>query len=206
MAQGRMVGTAFFQRDPLWCARALIGTELRWGRCTGLIVETEAYLTENDEACHTFMRPSTRLFVARNAPGTAYIYLNYGMHWMLNVLVKGAPRTGLILIRAIEPRAGLALMKRRRGLDHIRQLCSGPGKLTQALSINQRHHEIDLCSHPQRCFFEAETEHQVVADPRIGISRAVDVPWRFTLRDSPFVSRKVKLENRPLAAVAGPPR
>ena len=76
-----------------------------------MIVETEAYLTENDEACHTFSRPSAREFVKRNKPGAAYIYFNYGMHWMLNVLIKGGPRDGLILIRALEPRSGIALMK-----------------------------------------------------------------------------------------------
>ena len=99
----------------------MIGTELVWGKCSGLVVETEAYLTENDEACHTFKRPSTRSFVERNKAGAAYIYFNYGVHWMLNVLVKGAPRTGLILIRALEPRRGLALMRARRGLDDVRR-------------------------------------------------------------------------------------
>ncbi|MEY2585129.1 MAG: DNA-3-methyladenine glycosylase, partial [Verrucomicrobiota bacterium] len=101
---------SFFERDPLVCARELVGTELMWGRCSGIIVETEAYLTVNDEACHTFTRPSTRAFVERNRPGAIYIYFNYGLHWMLNLLVKGAERTGLILIRALEPRRGLALM------------------------------------------------------------------------------------------------
>ncbi len=101
-----MVDGAFFQRDPLACARELIGTELVWGRCAGIIVETEAYLVENDEACHTFSRPSARSFVERNKGGACYIYFNYGVHWMLNVLVKGGPRDGLILIRALEPTAG----------------------------------------------------------------------------------------------------
>ena len=90
------------------CAKNLIGTRLVWGKCAGIVVETEAYLVEGDEACHTFKRPSARAFVERNKPGAAYIYFNYGVHWMLNVLVKGGPRDGLILIRAIEPRRGLA--------------------------------------------------------------------------------------------------
>jgi DNA-3-methyladenine glycosylase len=192
-AKRRMVDSLFFQRDPLLCARDLVGTQLVWGRCAGTVVETEAYLTENDEACHTFNRPSTRHFVERNAPGTAYIYLNYGVHWMLNVLVKGAPRTGLILIRAIEPLRGLETMKRRRGIEDPRQLCSGPGKLTQALDITMRHHEIDLCRDPRRCFCERQgPEPEVMADARIGISRAADLPWRFTLRGSAFLSRPVK--------------
>ncbi len=112
---------------------------------------------------------------------------------MLNVLVKGGPRDGLILIRAIEPRRGLAIMRKRRGVEDVRQLCSGPGKLTQALAITRRHHEIDLCSDPAHGFRpRPDAQVLVVADPRIGISRARDFPWRFTLRDSPFVSRPVQ--------------
>ncbi len=188
-----MLPEGFFQTDPLDCARNLVGTELVWGKCAGLVVETEAYLVEGDEACHTFMRPSTRAFVERNKAGAAYIYFNYGVHWMLNVLVKGGPRDGLILIRAIEPRRGLALMRRRRGVEEVKRLCSGPGKLTQALAIGKQHHEIDLCVDPAHCF-RPRTHYDVavVADHRIGISRAKDFPWRFTLRDSPFVSRPVR--------------
>ncbi|MFL6595472.1 MAG: DNA-3-methyladenine glycosylase, partial [Chthoniobacterales bacterium] len=130
----------------------------------------------------------------RNKPGAAYIYLNYGVHWMLNVLVKGGPRDGLILIRAIEPRSGIELMRKRRGVDDVRQLCSGPGKLTQALDITVRHHEIDLCADPRHCFALRETNDiDVVADERIGITRSAHLPWRFTLRGSKFVSRSVKL-------------
>ena len=188
-----MLDRAFFQVDPLACAERLVGSELVWGRCAGVIVETEAYLVENDEACHTFSRPSTRAFVERNQAGTCYIYFNYGVHWMLNVLVKGGPRDGLVLIRALEPTGGLNLMRARRGLENVRQLCSGPGKLTQALAITKEHHEIDLCSDPAHHFRRRSSEHvEVVADPRIGISRAKDFPWRFTLRGSPFVSVAVK--------------
>lgn len=185
--------TPFFQRDPLVCARELIGTLLVWGECAGMVVETEAYLTENDEACHTFNRPSARAFVERNTPGAAYIYLNYGVHWMLNVLVKGAPRTGLILIRALEPRKGIPLMQARRGVEDLRRLCSGPGKLTRALDITFRDHELDFCRDTQYCFLNGETHDvAVIADARIGITRSADFPWRFTLRGSPFVSRAVK--------------
>ena len=190
----RILAASFFQRDPLDCARELIGTLLVWGECAGVVVETEAYLTENDEASHTFTRASARSFVERNKPGAAYIYFNYGVHWMLNVLVKGAPRTGLILIRALEPRRGLALMRARRGLDDVRRLCSGPGKLTQALDITMRHHEIDLCRDPRHCFrARREANVKVVADARIGITRSAELPWRFTLRGSAFVSRPVRI-------------
>ena len=186
-----ILSSSFFERDPLVCARELVGAELIWGKCSGIVVETEAYLTLNDEACHTFTRPSTRAFVERNAAGTVYIYMNYGVHWMLNVLVKGA-RSGLILIRALEPRRGLGIMKARRRVDDIHRLCSGPGKLAQALDITKRHHEMNLCSDTQYCFLPAGRNVLVVAGPRIGISRARDFPWRFTLADSPFVSVAVR--------------
>lgn len=194
MATAAPLPCSFFERDPLDCARDLIGTELIWGRCSGIVVEDEAYLTLNDEACHTFTRPSTRAFVERNEPGAIYIYFNYGVHWMLNLLVKGGPRSGLILIRALEPRRGIGLMQKRRGLEDVRQLCSGPGKLTQALEITGRHHEKSICNGTRHCLLpRADKDVRVVADPRIGISRSKDFPWRFTLAGSAYVSRPVRL-------------
>ena len=184
----KIIGRAFFRRDPLTCARELIAAELVWGKCAGIIVETEAYFAENDEACHTFSRPSTRAFVERNQAGAAYIYFSYGAHWMLNVLVKGEAN-GFVLIRAIEPIRGLELMKKRRGMDDKKRLCSGPGKLAQALEITDRHHEMDLCDGPRHCFVRsANPIVDVVADARIGITRSAHHPWRFTLRGSQFVS------------------
>jgi len=194
VAKTAFLPCCFFERDPLVCARELIGTELIWEKCSGLIVETEAYLTLNDEACHTFTRPSTRTFVERNQPGAIYIYFNYGVHWMLNLLVKGSQRSGLILIRALEPRRGLARMKARRGLGDIRRLCSGPGKVTQALDITKRHHEMSICAEAGHCLLpRPEGGLRVVADPRIGISRSKEFPWRFTLHGSEFVSRPVRI-------------
>ena len=146
-----IVRSAFFKRDPLTCARELIGTELVWGECSGVVVEVEAYAAIDDEAAHTFTRPSARSFIERNKAGAAYVYFNYGVHWMLNVLVKGEAN-GFVLIRALEPRRGVELMKRRRGVNDLRQLCSGPGKLTQAFAITGRDHEMDLCSDPRHCF------------------------------------------------------
>lgn len=190
--KSRIIPASFFEHDPLICARELIGAELIWGNCSGVLVETEAYNAINDEACHTFMRPSTRAFIERNKAGAAYVYFNYGMHWMLNVLVKGQ-ENGFVLIRALEPKAGIERMKKRRKLDDVKRLCSGPGKLTQALDITDRHHEMDLCSDPRHCFAQnTETTVKVVADQRIGITRSAHLPWRFTLRSSPFVSRAAK--------------
>ena len=189
----KIIRASFFQRDPLTSARELIGTELIWDECSGIIVEVEAYAAIDDEAAHTFTRPSARSFIERNEAGAAYVYFNYGVHWMLNVLVKG-DANGFVLIRALEPRKRVELMKRRRGVNDLRQLCSGPGKLTQAFGISGRHHEIDLCSDPRHCFiFNSRATFDVVADKRIGISRSAHLPWRFTLRDSPFVSREVKV-------------
>jgi DNA-3-methyladenine glycosylase len=170
----------------------LVGADLLWGRCAGKIVETEAYLAENDEACHTFTRPSTRAFVERNKPGTAYIYFSYGAHWMLNVLVKGTTN-GFVLFRAVQPTEGVALMKKRRGVDDEHQLCSGPGKLTQAFAITNRDDEMDLCIDPRHCFAKGDDDVEVVADLRIGITRSAHHPWRFTLPGNQFVSRRVKL-------------
>jgi DNA-3-methyladenine glycosylase len=185
----RIVRASFFKRDPLTCARELIGVELIWGECSGIIVEVEAYAATDDEAAHTFTRPSARSFIERNKAGAAYVYFNYGVHWMLNVLVKG-DANGFVLIRALEPRRGIELMKKRRAVDDIRQLCSGPGKVTQAFGITGRHHEMDLCFEPHHCFISNwRAKFDVVADKRVGISRSAHLPWRFTLRASQFVSR-----------------
>ncbi len=186
-----IIRAKFFQRDPLSCARDLVGCELNWESCAGVIVETEAYNAIGDEASHCFVRPSARAFVERNRPGAAYVYFNYGVHWMLNVLVKGE-ENGFVLIRALEPTRGIALMRRRRGIHELHRLCSGPGKLTQALAITGRDHEMDLCADEQHCFKSARRRVEVVADERIGIQRSAHFPWRFTVRDSAYVSRKVQ--------------
>jgi DNA-3-methyladenine glycosylase len=189
-----MLDASFYSRDPLVCARELIGTELVWGDCGGIVVEAEAYLSENDEACHCFFRPSIRAFLERHGPGTAYVYLNYGVHWMLNALCKGAGGAGFVLIRALQPTRGIEQMQSRRGIDNVRQLCSGPGKLTQALQITRADDARDLCADPRFSFHSSgNAPADVVADVRIGITRSAELPWRFTLRGSEFVSRRPKL-------------
>jgi DNA-3-methyladenine glycosylase len=196
---GEILGRDFFQRDPLSCARDLIGCELIWSSCAGVIAETEAYNAIGDEACHCFVRPSARAFVERNQAGAAYVYFNYGVHWMLNVLVKGK-ENGFVLIRALEPTRGIALMRKRRDVHDVRRLCSGPGKLTQALAITGRHDELDLCGDENHCFRKSAASIEVVADERIGIRRSAQLPWRFTLRDSEHVSRKVQSSRAQLPA------
>ncbi len=186
-----MIPRAFFQRDPLTCARELIGCELAWGEGAGVIVETEAYSVIDDEACHAFLRPSARQFIADHEPGAAYVYLNYGIHWLLNVLIKGGEEDGFVLIRALEPTRGIAAMEARRRQTRRMALCSGPGKLGQALGISGADHGRDLCSGRDVGFRAATIPVDAVPDVRIGISKAAHLPWRFLLRDSPWVSVKL---------------
>ena len=201
----KIVRSAFFKRDPLTCARELIGTELIWGECSGVVVEVEAYAAIDDEAAHTFTRPSARSFIERNKAGAAYVYFNYGVHWMLNVLVKG-DANGFVLIRALEPRRGVELMKRRRGINDLRQLCSGPGKLTQAFAITGRDHEMDLCCRSApllrlqltrdfRCCGGQTHRHQPLCASAVAIYAA----------RQQFVSRAVKRRRR-LTSIAPTPR
>jgi len=179
----------FFQRDPVVCARDLIGCRLTFGKCRGMIVETEAYAADGDPACHTLRRPSAREFVSNNQAGTAYVYLNYGMHWLFNLLVKGGARDGFVLIRALEPLKGIVEMQQRRGCENLTNLCNGPAKMTQAFGITGDHHTVDPLSHPSWVLEKSrEVDPSIVASTRIGISQAVDYPWRFLLEESLHVS------------------
>lgn len=185
----------FFTRDVLNVARDLVGTELVWQGCSGVIVETEAYAVDDDPACHTASRPSARDFVATMPPGAAYVYFNYGMYWLFNLLVKGGARDGLILIRALEPRLGVETMKERRQRDRLHDLCSGPGKLALALGIEGSHHGLPMAGRgrPARCGLRMGSpavSGEVAADVRVGISKAADYPWRFLLKGNPHVSVK----------------
>lgn len=184
-----MIGREFFRRDPVNCAHDLIGCRLQWGTLSGIVVETEAYDAEDDEACHTWFRPSARAFVTAHQAGTAYVYFNYGVHWMLNALVKGK-RNGFVLIRALEPLEGIEAMQKARRQLELRNLCSGPGKLAQALGITGDHHGMDLCAGPEFAFHAREEKIVVQNSPRIGISRAIEFPWRFYAETNQHVSRK----------------
>jgi DNA-3-methyladenine glycosylase len=183
-----MLKRSFFERDPLSCARELIGCRFNFGALSGIVVETEAYDTDGDEACHTAFRPSARVFVAGHQAGAAYVYFNYGVHWMLNVLVKGR-RRGFVLIRALEPLEGIEQMKKARGTQDQRQLCSGPGKLTMAMGVTGGHHGRDLCVDRVFSFSMGRTSQRIETSSRVGISRAVGFPWRFYAAGNPHVSR-----------------
>lgn len=187
----------FFQRDVLTVAHDLVGVELVWKGASGIIIETEAYSAENDLAAHTATRPSAREFVRVMPPGAAYVYFNYGMYWLFNLLVKGGPRDGLILIRALEPRLGIPAMQQRRQREKLHELCSGPGKLAVALGITGADHGKPMVgrSRPAGCGLRfppqgPSSPHEIVTDIRVGISQAVDYPWRFLSRHSPHLSVK----------------
>ena len=179
---------SFFERHPVTCSRELIGCLFQWHGCSGRIVETEAYTAEGDPACHTFFRPGARRFVAEHPVGSAYVYLNYGMHWLFNILVKGPEGAGFVLFRALEPVCGIEAMVERRGRVDPRHLCSGPGKLTKALGIAGTVHGTVFLDGPETGIFRG-SNLGVVEGERIGISRARELPWRFHERGNAHVSR-----------------
>jgi DNA-3-methyladenine glycosylase len=178
----------FFETDPVTCAQKLVGCELVWGKTAGRIVETEAYAEHNDHASHTFLRRGTREFIEIHPAGTLYVYLNYGVHWLLNFLVKGGSANGFVLIRALEPTEGCNLMARRRGRSGERNLCSGPGKLTQAFGIDGALHGRDFFRIRDARLLQRQRAVTVEIDRRIGITKSVELDWRFLLAGSAFVS------------------
>lgn len=190
---GRQWNESDFRTTPVDCAKKLVGTEFRWKSTGGIVVETEAYAEFGDEACHTFVRNAARDFVRNQAPGTIYAYLNYGIHWLFNVLTKHETSNGFVLIRAIEPTVGIDAMRVRRGKHKLKDLCSGPGKLTQAMGIGPDCHGESIVSRSlgsDSCGFYGLSNCNVVADTRIGITKAADFKWRFLLKDSPYVSKR----------------
>jgi DNA-3-methyladenine glycosylase len=179
----------FFKQDPVTCARGLIGCHFVWKGCVGRIVETEAYDSEDDPACHTWFRPSTRAFVERQQAGDAYVYMNYGVHWLFNILVKGGKRSGFVLFRALEPVSGIELMRERRQGVKDSLLGAGPGRLTRALGIDGSVHGRSFLREEGCGILRGKTK-ETVAGPRIGISRALDLQWRFGDPQSSSLSRK----------------
>ena len=153
----------------------------------GIIVETEAYLPD-DPASHSFAGRTARNATMFGRPGHLYVYRSYGIHWCANVVCDAEGIGAAVLLRALEPTDGVATMRARRGVDDVRLLAAGPGRLTQALGIDASHDGADL-SRPPYVLRPPATEVEVVASARVGISRATDQPWRYTLSGSSFVSR-----------------
>jgi DNA-3-methyladenine glycosylase len=176
-----------FSRNSLVVARRLIGATLSVDGVGGIIVETEAY-DRADPASHTFPGPTARNAVMFGPPGRAYVYLSHGIHWCLNFVCREKGHGAGVLIRALEPTAGIPLMMKRRGQHELRLLCGGPGRLGQALGITREFNgkRLDRAPFSLR---PATGRVRVVCGPRIGISKAVDQPWRFGLADSRYVSR-----------------
>ena len=176
-----------FSADAHEVARTLIGALLLVDGVGGRIVEAEAYDRE-DPASHSFSGPTPRNQAMFGPPGHAYVYRSYGIHWCLNFVCREAGHGAGVLIRAIEPLAGIDQMRARRGLDGLKLLCSGPGRVGQALGISRELNGVPLDRQP----FDvqaAQEQGTVVTGPRIGISKAMEMPWRFGLAGSPFLSR-----------------
>ncbi|MDE2606951.1 MAG: DNA-3-methyladenine glycosylase [Burkholderiales bacterium] len=184
----RRLRPADFAGDAPEVARALIGAVLLVDGVGGRIVETEAYDRE-DAASHSHMGPTPRNRVMFGPPGRAYVYRSYGIHWCLNFVCREEGHGAGVLIRALQPLAGIEAMRERRGVQELRLLCSGPGRLGQALGIVHEYngHRLDRPPFEVRA---AEGRHEVVVGPRIGISKAVERPWRFGLAGSPYLSRR----------------
>lgn len=166
----------------------MIGCVVRHGETTGRIVETEAY-HESEPACHAYVGLTPRTRVLFGPPGFAYVYRSYGIHALLNAVTEAEGIGAAVLIRALEPIDGIDLMRERRGLERIEDLCSGPGKLTQALGIGLELNETPLDGPIEIHPCSPGEVPRTVAGTRIGISRAVELPWRFCDLDSRSVSR-----------------
>jgi DNA-3-methyladenine glycosylase len=186
--------TAFFARDTVRVARALLGcvleTRVRGVEAAGRIVEVEAYLGPDDPAAHSYRnRRSARNASMFRGPGIAYVYLAYGMHWCFNAVAGRDGVPAAVLVRALEPVSGLAAMRRRRRTDDDRLLCSGPGRLCQALGITGAMDGLPLDG-PRLCLRPPfRVPGRPVVTPRIGITRAADWPLRFAEAGSPWTSR-----------------
>jgi len=185
---------AFFSRPTLLVARHLLGCYLvhqpAGRRVVGRIVEVEAYRGPRDPASHAFRR-TARSDVMWGRPGTAYVYLSHGLHACMNVVTEPAGCAGAVLLRALEPIEGIPLMRRRRGVTALRQLASGPGRLTQAMGITLAENGADLVTGRLYVARADRPRGTTVATPRIGISVATERRWRFVLRGSAFLSRPV---------------
>jgi DNA-3-methyladenine glycosylase len=181
---------AFYARPVLEVARELVGCTVGHGDCSGVIVETEAY-HHSEPACHAYVGLTARTSTLFGLPATAYVYRSYGIHALLNAVCEPEDVGAAVLIRALEPLQGIDRMRARRALDRVEDLCSGPGKLTQALGIDLGLNATSLIDGPISIGPPpaGAPALDIAAGPRIGITRAIDLPWRFCALGSRFVSR-----------------
>ena len=192
--QRRRLTQRFFARSVHEVAPDLIGATFFVDGVGGLIVEVEAY-HHTDPAAHSYGGPTARNTVMFGAPGHVYVYRSYGIHWCVNFVCEAEGSASAVLIRALMPAAGLAAMRRRRGVSDERLLCAGPGRLCQALAITNAHNGAALDNAPFTLFARTAPA-QVVAGPRIGISKAIDLPWRYGLAGSRYLSRPFTAESK----------
>ena len=183
-----MLQAEFFARSVHEAAPEVIGTTLLVDGVGGRIVEVEAY-DQEDPASHGFRGPTPRTQSMFGPPGHAYVYRSYGIHWCINFVCDVEGRAEAALIRALEPTHGLDEMSARRGLQDPRLFCSGPGRLCQALAVTREHDGLELDRPP----FEIREGNRadLVAAPRVGITRAAELPWRYAEAGSRFLSRRV---------------
>ncbi len=184
---GRPLKRSFFNRSVHEVAPDLIGATLLVDGVGGIITEVEAY-HHSEPAAHSFNGPTPRNLVMFGPPGFAYVYRSYGIHWCVNFVCEKAGSASAVLIRALQPTHGIAAMRRRRGLHDERALCSGPGKLCEALGIAIKHNELPLDAAPIALHARIG-EPEIVAGVRIGITKAVELPWRYGLKGSKFLSK-----------------
>jgi DNA-3-methyladenine glycosylase len=185
---GERLTREFFARTVHEVAPELIGATLLVDGVGGTIVEVEAY-DQDDPASHGFRGMTARTASMFGPPGHAYVYRSYGIHWCLNLVCAEEGRAEAALVRALEPTSGTEAMRERRGLESERALCSGPGKLCQALGITRALDGVALDEPPFE-LLAREVEPPLAVGPRIGITRAVEHPWRYGLAGSPFLSRR----------------
>ncbi len=185
---GSPLGAAFYARPVLEVARDLVGCVVSHRGVSGTIVETEAY-HQTEPACHAFAGLTARTRTLFGPPGRAYVYRSYGIHAMLNAVCEPEGTGAAVLIRALEPLDGVDEMRARRGVDALEDLCSGPGKLCQALGIGLDLDGTDLAGGPIRVLAPAAAVPALTESLRIGITKAAELPWRFTAPGSRFVSR-----------------
>jgi DNA-3-methyladenine glycosylase len=183
----KRLSRSFFKRGVLEVAPELIGATLLFKGVGGRIVEVEAY-HQTDPAAHSYGGPTARNAVMFGPPGYAYVYRSYGIHWCLNFVCEPKGSASAVLLRAIEPTVGLPAMRRRRGIKEDRLLCSGPGRLCEALGITIAQYGLALDEPPFELLARS-ADVEVVAGPRIGLTKAVDRPWRYGLKGSPFLSK-----------------
>ena len=184
---GKPLKRAFFGRSVHEVAPDLIGATLLVDGVGGIIVELEAY-HHTEPAAHCFRGPTPRNRVMFGPPGFAYVYRSYGIHWCINFVCEQEGSASAVLIRALEPTHGIAAMRRRRKSSDERALCSGPGKLTQALAITHAHNGLPLDA-PPIALLARPDRPEIVAGIRIGITKAVELPWRYGLKGSRFLSK-----------------